>query len=196
MLNIFYIIISLIILISTVYVLIARNPVHSVFFLILVFCGISILIFTLDVTFLAIIFIIVYVGAIAVLFLFVIMMLNIKYLELNENFIRYLPIIFIIISIFLIQFLKYFTNDLLMLINFKSDLYLEWINILNNDLNILNIGYLIYNHYSIIFILASIILLIAMLGSIVLTLNKNYNIRRQDISHQVLRRIDVIVSKR
>ena len=86
---------------SSVMVISSKNPVHSVFFLILVFCFSSCLLLLLTVDFLSIIFIVVYVGAIAVLFLFVVMMLNIRLAQVAESFIRYIPLSFGVGIIFL-----------------------------------------------------------------------------------------------
>ena len=142
MISIIYNILILLIIVATFGVLIAKNPVHSVFFLVLVFCLIAILVFSLNVNFLGIIFIIVYVGAIAVLFLFVVMMLNIKYIELNESFIRYFPIIFIIIFVFSLQLIKSFYVDWVILENNTMD-SVEWYFFTTHKTNIKNIGYLI-----------------------------------------------------
>ena len=103
----FYTLLFVFIIICSILVIIAKNPVHSILYLILVFCASSLLLVSIGSEFLGIIFIVVYVGAIAVLFLFVIMMLNIKIIELNENIIRYLPLTFIIFFILFIQIFIY-----------------------------------------------------------------------------------------
>ena len=103
---------SSIALIASIMVINAKNPVHSVLFLILVFCNSAGLFILLGVEFLAITFIIVYVGAIAILFLFVVMMLNIKLVELNENMLRYLPIGALIGLIFLFEIFLVLENNL------------------------------------------------------------------------------------
>jgi len=102
----------------------AKNPIHSVLFLILVFCNSAGLLMLLGVEFLGIIFIIVYVGAIAILFLFVVMMLNIKLVELNENTLRYLPIGSLIGLIFLFQMFIVLDKDLAPLSNVYTDITL------------------------------------------------------------------------
>jgi len=94
------------ILVCAFMVILSKNPVHSIFYLILVFCGAATLLISLGAEFLGLILIIVYVGAVAVLFLFVIMMLNIKIIELNANFINYLPLSSIL---FLFVFTELFT---------------------------------------------------------------------------------------
>ena len=102
--NLFYFF-SFLMLLSSIMVIGAKNPIHSVLFLILVFCNATGLLILLEVEFLAMIFLVVYVGAIAVLFLFVVMMLNIKVVELSENLFLYLPIGAFVAMIFLFEIL-------------------------------------------------------------------------------------------
>jgi len=109
--DILFYLFSSIALISGVMVITARNPVHSVLFLILVFCNAAGLLILLELDFFAMIFLVVYVGAIAVLFLFVVMMLNIKLAEVNENILRYLPIGGLIGILFLFEILVVVDND-------------------------------------------------------------------------------------
>jgi NADH:ubiquinone oxidoreductase subunit 6 (subunit J) len=111
--TILFYIFSSIALISGVMVIRSKNPVHSVLFLILVFCNAAGLLILLDLDFFAMIFLVVYVGAIAVLFLFVVMMLNIKLAEIHENVLRYLPIGGLIGLIFLFEVLLVVDNDLI-----------------------------------------------------------------------------------
>lgn|SRR3990167_457393 len=93
-------------------VIVSRNPIHSIFFLILAFIGISAIMFTFNIEFLPIIFLVVYVGAVSVLFLFVVMMLNIKIIETYENFFNYLPVGIFIGFIFFIELYLFFLKDL------------------------------------------------------------------------------------
>jgi NADH-quinone oxidoreductase subunit J len=85
-------------------IIVSKNPIHSILYLILAFCNVSFVFIILNIEFVALIFLIVYVGAISVLFLFVVMMLNIKIIELDEVFWRYAPLGFLIALLFLIQF--------------------------------------------------------------------------------------------
>ena len=108
MLDLLFTFICIFLLTSAVSVIISKNPIHSVLFLILVFVSTSGLLLLLQVEFLGMIFIVIYIGAISVLFLFVIMMLNIRIIELKENLIKYVPLTLIIASILLLLFcLKY-----------------------------------------------------------------------------------------
>lgn len=119
-LNLLFYLFSSIALISGVMVITARNPVHSVLFLILVFCNAAGLLILLELDFFAMIFLVVYVGAIAVLFLFVVMMLNIKLSEVNENILRYLPIGGLIGILFLFEILIIVDNDFIPVLSINS----------------------------------------------------------------------------
>ena len=94
---------SSIAIVSSLMLISARNPVHSVLFLVLVFCNAAGLLILLETEFLAMLFLVVYVGAIAVLFLFVVMMLNVRVTELNQSLLRYIPIGGLILIIFLMM---------------------------------------------------------------------------------------------
>ena len=179
--NILYILFFLIIIISSLGVLLSKNPIHSVFFLIIVFLHVSFFLLLLHVEFLAFLIFIVYLGAIAVLFLFVIMMFNIHILETRDNIIRYIPLV---LGIFLIILeMSYVTDwiDLkLEVLSFKESFYIHknWYNLLYSKDNIIILS-IIYNYYFYNFILASLILLVAMIGAIVLTLNYNIDLKKQ-----------------
>ena len=179
--NILYILFFLIIIISSLGVLLSKNPIHSVFFLIIVFLHVSFFLLLLHVEFLAFLIFIVYLGAIAVLFLFVIMMFNIHILETRDNIIRYIPLV---LGIFLIILeMSYITDwiDLkLEVLSFKESFYIHknWYNLLYSKDNIIILS-IIYNYYFYNFILASLILLVAMIGAIVLTLNYNIDLKKQ-----------------
>jgi len=107
-------------IISSIMVITARNPIHSILFLVLVFFNVAGLLILVDIEFLAIMFIIIYVGAIGILFLFVVMMLNVKVTELNDSFIRYLPIGGIIGLIFLFEIFLVIDNDLVPMIQLST----------------------------------------------------------------------------
>lgn len=193
---IFYILFFLIIF-NGMLIILSKNPIHSILFLVLVFVSTTILLIYLGVEFIAMLFLIIYIGAIIVLFLFVIMMLNIKIIEFNERFILYLPIaIFLgIVFIFEIFYLINSNSGLL----FKEYYFLE----INDELkgyyftdyfeslmagsNIEQLGILLYSKFVYFFFLGGIILLIAMIGAIVLTLNHKFANKRQDIYIQTVR---------
>lgn len=176
-------------LISALMVIMLSNAVHSVLFLIIVFCNIIGLLLLLGAEFLSFMFLIVYIGAIAVLFLFVVMMLNIKSVQLNINNISILLIgsfigsilIFYIFNLLDINF-EFYNNYNIILPN-----WISWI-IENNALtNVESIGFVLYTRYSFLFLVCSLILLVAMIGVIVLTMHQRINVRKQNINIQIIR---------
>jgi NADH:ubiquinone oxidoreductase subunit 6 (subunit J) len=183
---------SSIILTSAIVVVSAKNPIHSLLLMILVFINVVYGLFCLEVEFLALSFVIVYIGAVAVLFLFVVMMLNIKIIELNNELIHYFPIGSLIGLIFFFNiFLMLLKSNLIPLlnINFFDQFYLiNWFNIIENTSNLEVIGSLLYTYYFYFFMVSAVILLVAMVGAIVLTAqNKDVTIYTQDIFHQLSR---------
>lgn len=179
--NIVYILFFLIIVISSISVLLSKNPIHSVFFLIIVFLHVSFLLLLLHVEFLAFLIFIVYLGAIAVLFLFVIMMFNIHILEARDNIIRFIPLV--IGTILIILEISYITDWIELkwgILSFQDFFYIHknWYNLLNSKDNIIVLS-IIYNYYLYHFILASLILLVAMIGAIMLTLNLSVDLKKQ-----------------
>jgi len=176
------------ILISATMVISVKNPVHSVLFLILTFISAAGLLFLLEIEFISLIFIVVYVGAIAVLFLFVVMMLDIKITDLNRNFLKYFPIGSFLGFAFLIEILLMLTNTLeLNSYYVTNNSYTVWINSIDFITNIESLGQILYTYYFSYFLLAGIILLIAMIGAIVLTLTFNRKAKAQSIYKQTAR---------
>lgn len=171
-------------IISSIMVIGFKNPVHSVFSLILTFCISSCLLLAINIDFLAIIFIVVYVGAIAVLFLFVVMMLNIKLVQFTESIVRYIPFGIILCIIFVNEI--YFIN---LKFNIINDIQNDWINYFQYSDTIILIGEVLYTNYIHLFILSGLILLIAMIGTINITLYHASNVKRQNISTQLGRDI-------
>lgn len=181
--NKIYLLFFFIILFASIGVILSKNPVHSIFFLILVFLHVGFFLLLLNVEFLAFLLFIVYLGAIAVLFLFVIMMFNIHILESRDNIIRYLPLIILIFLVILemnfiniLEIIKWNINKYsFMELNY---VYRNWYELLFTQDNIFLFS-IIYNYYLYQFILASLILLIAMIGAIILTLNQNSVLKKQ-----------------
>ena len=183
---------SSVILLSSLMVISARNPVHSVLFLILAFLNAAGIFVILHAEFLAMILIIVYVGAVAVLFLFVVMMLDIKTTIEKSNILQYMPIGLFIGFVFIAELV-------IVLINTKLEL--SNMQILTNPLNKFSelsntkaIGSILYTDYILHFQLAGVILLIAMIGSIVLTLRERTGVKRQSVAEQLSRssKIDLV----
>ena len=177
---------SSILLLSSLMVISTKNPVHSVLFLILAFLNAAGIFVILHAEFLAMILIIVYVGAVAVLFLFVVMMLDFKTSLGKDNILQYMPIGLLIGLVFIAELV-------IVLINTRLDL--SNIQILSNPLdnfsdqsNTEAIGSILYTNYVLYFQLSGVILLVAMVGSIVLTLRDREGVKRQIVSEQVDRK--------
>jgi NADH-quinone oxidoreductase subunit J len=184
-------------LISATLVISSRNPIHSVLFLILVFCNATGLLLLLQVEFLAMLFLMVYVGAIAVLFLFVVMMLNIRLAELNESVLRYLPVGGFIGFIFLCEVFLLVELDLtplyqtyLLAPSISNESTTLWFSLMDNTTNIVSVGHVLYTYFFYFFLVASMILLVAMIGAIVLTIQKRTGVRKQDVFQQTSRNFE------
>jgi NADH-quinone oxidoreductase subunit J len=158
----------------------ARNPVHSVLFLILAFVNAAGLFMLLGAEFLAMILVVVYVGAVAVLFLFVVMMLDVDFTELRQGFLDYLPIGALIGLIFLVELV-------LVLGAWAIGPGMPAVVAAPTPTDITNteaLGRLLYTRYIYFFQAAGLVLLVAMIGAIVLTLRHRTNVRRQNIPAQ------------
>jgi NADH-quinone oxidoreductase subunit J len=173
-------------------VIVSRNPVHSVLFLILAFVNAAGLFILMGAEFLGMVLIFVYVGAVATLFLFVIMMLDVDFTELRSGFLEYLPIGLVIGGIFLFE--------LLLTVGF-------WVinpgvaksitaAIPTNASNTEALGLVLYTKYVHYFEIASMVLLVAMIGAIVLTLRHKASVKRQDINVQNARTPELAMSVR
>ncbi len=166
---------------SALMVISAKNPVHSVLFLILSFVNASGLFVLLGAEFLAMILVVVYVGAVAVLFLFVVMMLDINYIKLREGFLQYLPFGALLGIVLVIELGILFLTDTSSNINSsKASLEPKIYEIENTKM----IGKILYTKYFYLFQICGIILLVAMIGSITLTLRDKGGVKRQNIDNQ------------
>ena len=165
---------------SAVMVIVSRNPVHSVLYLILAFVNASGLFVLLRAEFLAMILIVVYVGAVAVLFLFVIMMLDVDFSELREGFLEYMPIGLVIGGVFLFELLLTVGFWVINPATSKAITAAIPSNVSNTEA----LGLVLYTKYIHYFQLAGMVLLVAMIGAIVLTLRHKANVKRQDINVQ------------
>lgn len=173
------------VLLNALGVILSKNPVHSVLFLVLVFINASFLLIFLEADFMALILIVVYVGAIAILFLFICMMLNVRVEQKNLNIYAYLPLsgLFVLLLIFEFSliFYNYFTQDLYA---YSPTIFYFFQNISN----ILVIGQLLYTTFGLHFIMCAFILLLAMVGAIFLTLHHRKDVRRQIIYKQLAKK--------
>jgi NADH-quinone oxidoreductase subunit J len=168
-----------------VMVVASRNPVHSVLFLILAFFNASGLFVLIGAEFIAMILIVVYVGAVAVLFLFVVMMLDINFVELRQGFMDYLPV-GALIGFVLAAELAFVVGAWVV----SGDAFLVKAAPAPMAAEISNtqaLGMILYTRYVYLFQAAGVILLIAMIGAIVLTLRSREGVKRQRISDQVAR---------
>ncbi|UXM96099.1 NADH-quinone oxidoreductase subunit J [Bartonella sp. HY329] len=179
----FFYLFSFILIASAVMVVAARNPVHSVLFLILAFFNAAALFLLTGAEFLAMILLVVYVGAVAVLFLFVVMMLDVDFAELKRGALQYAPIGALVGVILLIELVVVFTSnsiipDVAIAAKAASDVA---------KTNTQALGEILYTDYVLYFQLAGLVLLVAMIGAIVLTLRHRPNVKRQSIAAQVAR---------
>ncbi len=177
----FFWVFAIVLIGSALAVISARNPVHSVLFLILAFVNAAGLFLLMGAEFLGMILVVVYVGAVAVLFLFVVMLLDVDFAELKQGFVRYLPI-GALIALFVGGELGYVafgwsaSPDVAAPATPSGTLS-----------NTAAIGRVLYTHYFYFFQAAGMILLTAMIGAIVLTLRHKVGVRRQNIADQVAR---------
>lgn len=168
---------------SGAFTIFARNPVHSVLWLILAFFNAAGLMIIVGAEFLAMLLVVVYVGAVAVLFLFVVMMLDVDFAELRGEFARSLPLGGLIALVLLAQLGIGFGA-------WQSAEQAEALRtapIIEGALNTNSIGAILYDRYILPFQLAGLILLVAMIGAIVLTLRHRRDIKRQDVLEQMWR---------
>jgi NADH-quinone oxidoreductase subunit J len=168
---------------SAVMVISSRNPVHSVLFLILCFFNAAGLFILLGAEFLAMILVVVYVGAVAVLFLFVVMMLDVDFVQLRQGMLNYLPVggtigLIVLVELALVVGTWAISSDALTAAAAPSP---------GDVTNTEALGQILYTKYVYFFEAAGLVLLVAMIGAIVLTLRHKQGIKRQDVSVQVAR---------
>ncbi len=192
--TLFFYLFSTIAVFSAVMVTVSKNTVYSVFFLILVFVSISVLFIMIGAEFLGMIMLIVYVGAVAVLFLFVVMMLNVtedkKKQSSKKGLINNISVGFVVGVIILLELLVVIGGW-----KFKSDfITLSEKNLINDITNAHAIGNVLYTDYIHLFQISGMILLISMIGAITLTFDKRENIKRQNYFNQIQRDKSTAVS--
>jgi len=172
-------------LFSSIMVISVKNPVHSVLFLILTFFNSAGLFLLVGAEFLAMILVIVYVGAVAVLFLFVVMMLNVNYSELRSGILQYLPVGLVIGSILIIEMVIVMGSWVIK--PEALEVVLAPISVSNLNNNTSALGEILYTENIYLFQLAGMILLVAMIGAIVLTFSTKPGVKRQKVLNQLLR---------
>lgn len=181
----FFYVFSAILIASGAMVISVRNPVHSVLFLILAFFNAAALFVMLGAEFIAMILVIVYVGAVAVLFLFVVMMLDIDFAALRKGMMRHLPVGGLVGLVMLAEFIWVYTS------NVDQSAAMNRVAHPAPDATVVTnthaLGDVLYTHYAYPFQVSGLILLVAMIGAIALTLRERQGTLRQDISKQVSR---------
>ncbi len=178
--TIFFYVFSAVIIASAMMVIGSRNPVHSVLFLILAFFNAAGLFMLLGAEFLAMILVIVYVGAVAVLFLFVVMMLDVDFVELRQGFLTYLPIGALVGVVLLAELLIVLGGWV-----FAPGMATAPVSPIGGLSNTAAIGNLLYTRYAFYFQASGMVLLVAMVGAIVLTLRHKPTAKRQSVAVQV-----------
>ena len=169
-------------IVGGLFTVISRNPVHSVLWLILAFLSSAGLFVMLGAEFVAMLLIIVYVGAVAVLFLFVVMMLDVDFAELKAEMTKYLPLALLIGVVLVMQLMLAFG-----VWGFSDGADTRALAPVGDAENTAALGLLIYDQYFMLFQLAGLILLVAMIGAIVLTLRHRVDIKRQNVMAQMYR---------
>lgn len=157
-------------LISATMVIVSTNPIHSVVFLILVFCNAAGLLLLVKIEFIAMMFLIIYVGAIAVLFLFAVMMLDAKLQNLARNIFRYLPVGFL----FALGFLAPVLHQLSLITHqdtnlFSRNNYVNWFDLLDSTSDVEVYGQVLYSYFVLQFLVVGLILLVVLIGVVSLT---------------------------
>ncbi|MBC01587.1 MAG: NADH:ubiquinone oxidoreductase subunit J [Rhodobacteraceae bacterium] len=191
---IFFYLFAAIAVASAFMVIASRNPVHSVLFLILAFFNAAGLFILLGAEFLAMLLVVVYVGAVMVLFLFVVMMLDVDFVEMRQGFLQYMPVGGLIGMVLLVELLLVLGVWVIspeVIANTSAPAPVP-----QDGANVSALGQLIYTRYILYFQTAGLVLLVAMIGAIVLTLRHKEGVKRQDISTQVGRTRDAAIEVR
>jgi len=196
--GLFYLFSSFCIL-SSLFVIFTKNPIFSILFLIFSFTNVSCLLFLFNFEFLPITFLIIYVGAIAVLFLFVLMMLNIKLSELQNSYSNFIPFALLFGFIFIVELLFLFRSEFVFLniFNESSILFLsEFLSTSSNNIdfnnllglysNLKKVASAFFSGYLFSFLISGYVLLLAMVAAIILTLQKSFVSKSQNIYAQVM----------
>ena len=190
--NLFFYFFSCVLLTSSLMVILSQNSIYSVLFLVLSFISSSSLLFLLECEYISLVFIIIYVGAIAVLFLFVVMMLDIKTAYLAKDSLKYFPFGSFLGVIFLIEILivvpGIFESINPYSTSFLFNSYSDWVNKLDYFTEIISIGHLLYTDYVIQFLLSGNILLLATIGPVTLVLVRTIETTKKQITFKQLSR--------
>ena len=189
--NILFYLFSIVLLLSSLMVILVNNSIYSVLFLVLSFIASASLFFLLKCEFLALMFIIIYVGAIAVLFLFVVMMLDIKTISLKKDTLKYFPFGALIGSVFLTEILLVIQETFQANpygTTFLHNAHFSWYDRLDSFTELHAIGQVVYTEYVLQFLIAGNVLLLATVAAVVLTLNTSEESDKKQIIFRQLSR--------
>ena len=190
--NLFFYFFSFILLTSSVLTVFSQNSIYSVLFLVLSFVSSASLLFMLECEYVSLMFIIIYVGAIAVLFLFVVMMLDVKTIHSTKDYLKYFPFGSFIGTIFLIEILlsvpSIFEGFNPYSVSFLSNFYVDWLNKLDFFSEIMSVGHVLYTDYLVQFLLSGNILLLATIGPVVLVLTTSAKPAKYQVTFRQLSR--------
>ena len=179
-------------IVSSLMIVVSQNSIYSVLFLVLSFVSSVSILFLLECEFISLMFIIIYVGAIAVLFLFVVMMLDIKTTNLTKDSLKYFPFGSFVGIVFLTEILimipKTFDNLNPYSNSFLSNFYLDWFFRLDHLTDIASIGQVLYTDYILQFLIAGNILLLAVIGPVILTLTTSVKTSKKQVTFKQLSR--------
>lgn len=180
-------------ILSAVMVVASKNPVHSVLFLISAFIAAAGLFVLMGAEYLAMLLIVVYVGAVAVLFLFVVMMLDVNFVEMKQGFLQYLPIggalaLVVVFELILVVSVWAFPSDAELALAHPAPTAAETVANPDGPTNIEALGLILYTDYVHYFQIAGIVLLVAMIGAIILTFRTREGVKKQDPAAQVARK--------
>lgn len=178
---------------SALMVVASKNPVHSVLFLISAFISAAGLFVLMGAEYLAMLLIVVYVGAVAVLFLFVVMMLDVDFVEMKQGFLQYLPIggalaAVVVFELILVVSVWAFPSDVELARAHPAPTAAETVADPNGPTNIEALGLILYTDYIHYFQIAGIVLLVAMIGAIILTFRTREGVKKQDAAAQIGRK--------
>lgn len=190
--NILFYFFSIILLLSSVMVITVQNTIYSVLSLVLCFISSSIILCLLESEFIALIFIIIYVGAIAVLFLFVVMMLDLKTISLTKDAFKYFPVgsfvgLVFFVEIIFILFQNYKLNPYFG--GFLTNYYSNWFDKIDLFSELVVLGQILYTFYVLPFLITGLILLLAVVGAVVLTIKSPKGLVKEQKDYRQLSRV-------
>jgi NADH-quinone oxidoreductase subunit J len=193
--NSLFIFFSYALVFSSIMVIIAQHPVFSLLFLVSCFIFSSFLLFLLECEFLAFLFIVVYVGAIAILFLFAIMMLESKLTNLSKNTIKYFPIGFIFSIVLLLPILNvvntFFIDSSIISNSFYVNNYQNWYDLIDSTYDVNVYGQILYSYFALQLLISGLILLVVLIGVVSLTNSYEKQTKQQSTFRQLSRKVKI-----